>query len=632
MSRPPPPLLPLNNIKLKKTGGANNNKQKNKKSNRSISDVVKATLRYMKSRRLELLDCDQSKENTKCALETIEKQINEWNTLIEHDKFKSIDNDENNMKKFEKVVVKDHSWNFDHEKAFAIPVKEFSNLDWSTITSIGKSVEGTEGVFFIKFPNERAIVVKSSTTLGAEVYGAILAKRIGVATPGIRIINRNSNEGSNIVRNLIKQDARVEQYLSKPFFILMEYIKGIVLGDVILNVENNNNNNNNNNENKFIIQKFGNPPESLHDVGKNNLLQFGRMIGLDFITNNFDRFPVVWDNTGNPGNVMFYGNVEEDGVVTELANRIVAIDNMTSCISKTKFKKEYDAYAMKTSEVLSKLFKNPIEINEAFARVQSFLKNGVPNGGWPGLQMDIGESGIRLVQEGFLESLASVGDMEPNELFAIKDALENLFLKDNNNNNDNDNNNNNSNYKNNFSYGLERVDPEFIVAIATTMHDAVASDLNALGKSSPNLKEKEIQSSSPVQSDDGNNKKINDKSPINRIVQFDSSSTNDKNVDVVVASETKSNNIDVNNQHDDAKTTKEITLNDQDRRNMDINSINTMLGSSDIIWGKPFRPAIELSNQITTSVMSRSRRFVSEIERRGIRRKKNEQSGVCIVS
>ena len=106
----------------------------------------------------------------------------------------------------------------------------------------------------------------------------------------------------------------------------------------------------------------------------------------------------------------------------------------------------------------------------------------------------------------------------------------------------------------------------------------------------------------------------------------------DKNVDVVVASETKSNNIDVNNQHDDAKTTKEITLNDQDRRNMDINSINTMLGSSDIIWGKPFRPAIELSNQITTSVMSRSRRFVSEIERRGIRRKKNEQSGVCIVS
>ena len=140
------------------------------------------------------------------------------------------------------------------------------------ITCIGKSVEGTEGVFFIKFPNERAIVVKSSTTLGAEVYGAILAKRIGVATPGIRIINRNSNEGSNIVRNLIKQDARVEQYLSKPFFILMEYIKGIVLGDVILNVENNNNNNNNNNENKFIIQKFGNPPESLHDVGKKQFI------------------------------------------------------------------------------------------------------------------------------------------------------------------------------------------------------------------------------------------------------------------------------------------------------------------------------------------------------------------------
>jgi hypothetical protein len=597
--RPPPPLGLVN---LKKTQTKNNKKN----SNRSIIDIVKATLRYMKSRRLELLDCDQSNENTKVALQTIEKQIEEWNSLIENKKLKSSSDDaENNMNKFKKVVVKDNSWNFDHEKAFGIPVNAFSTLDWSTITSIGKSVEGTEGVFFIKFPEDRAIVVKSSTTLGAEVYGAILAKRIGVATPGIRIINKASVEGSNIVRHMIKKDARVEQYLSQPFFILMEYIKGIVLGDVILN---------NSDDSKFIAEKFGNPPDSIHEVGKDNLFQFGRMIGLDFITNNFDRFPVVWDNKGNPGNVMFYGNTEEDGVVKEFANRIVAIDNMTSCISKTKYKKEYDAYATKTSAILSKLFENPTKINEEFSRVQTFLKNGVPNGGWPGLHIDIGDSGIRLVQEGFLESLVSVGDMEPNELFAVKDALENLFLNCNSDS---------SNIKKsgNFQYGLERVDPEFIVAIATTMYDAVASDLNALGKSSPHSKEKETMSSSPIPIGDGNNEKdvnddlgdYNSKSPISRIVQFEDDKNNSAEV------------VELERKVDDTK------LDNKDRLNIDMSSINTILGSRDIIWGKPFRPALELSNQVM-ALASRNKRFISDVEKRGIRRKKTEQSGVCVVS
>ena len=83
------------------------------------------------------------------------------------------------------------------------------------------------------------------------------------------------------------------------------------------------------------------------------------MIGLDFITNNFDRFPVVWNNNGNPGNVMFYGNMEEDGVAEEVANRIVAIDNMTSCISRSKFKADTMPMPIK-HQILEALFKTPL--------------------------------------------------------------------------------------------------------------------------------------------------------------------------------------------------------------------------------------------------------------------------------
>ena len=123
--------------------------------------------------------------------------------------------------------------------------------------------------------------------------------------------------------------------------------------------------------------------------------------------------------------------------------------------------------------------------------------------------------------------------MEKNELYDVKDTLENLFCS-----------NNSSDVDRKFRYGLERVDPEFIVDIATSMHDAVASDLNALGTSSPDsspqikavIKEKEIQKSSPVVSGDNTKSVENNvedqlqaKSPINRIVQYEEDNTSRQN-------------------------------------------------------------------------------------------------------
>ena len=63
--------------------------------------------------------------------------------------------------------------------------------------------------------------------------------------------------------------------------------------------------------------------------------------------------------------------------------------------------------------------------------------------------------------------------------------------------------------------------------------------------------------------------------------------------------------------------------------NMDMNSLNMILGSNDTIWGKPFRPSTKLSNKLVA--VTAHEKFISEVERR-IRRKRNQQSGVCIVS
>ena len=105
----------------------------------------------------------------------------------------------------------------------------------------------------------------------------------------------------------------------------------------------------------------------------------------------------------------------------------------------------------------------------------------------------------------------------------------------------------------------------------------------------------------------------NSKSPTSRIIQFE----DDKN--------NSAQHVELERKVDDAN------LDDKDRSNIDMNSINTILGSRDIMWGKPFRPAVELSNQ-ALALASRNRRFISDVEKRGIRRKKSEQSGVCVVS
>ena len=63
-ARPPPPMLPLGNVSLKKTSKT---KGKSKGGSRSVADIVKATLRYVKSRRMEISECDQDDDATKIA-------------------------------------------------------------------------------------------------------------------------------------------------------------------------------------------------------------------------------------------------------------------------------------------------------------------------------------------------------------------------------------------------------------------------------------------------------------------------------------------------------------------------------------------------------------------------------------
>ena len=113
-ARPPPPLLPG----MLHGGGVGGLKKKSTKSSgRSVPDVSKAIVRYLKGRRSELLEQDQENATVQSALETMDRHLAEWGVLAE-----SVDSGAGgSQKRFNLVQVEDHSWSFDHNNAVPIP-------------------------------------------------------------------------------------------------------------------------------------------------------------------------------------------------------------------------------------------------------------------------------------------------------------------------------------------------------------------------------------------------------------------------------------------------------------------------------------------------------------------------------
>jgi hypothetical protein len=86
-------------------------------------------------------------------------------------------------------------------------------------------------------------------------------------------------------------------------------------------------------------------------------------MSLDVVTNNFDRFPLIWHNNGNIGNVIIQSQATD--------GRIVGIDNNCICI-----KKEYDTYTryiQKVTELVDHLVKSPLTEFEGMSRVRYVL-------------------------------------------------------------------------------------------------------------------------------------------------------------------------------------------------------------------------------------------------------------------
>jgi len=125
------------------------------------------------------------------------------------------------------------------------------------------------------------------------------------------------------------------------------------------------------------------------------LRDLGSLVALDMLINNSDRLPCIWENLGNPGNVMF---TSED-------NEVVSIDNTVCCIHPGNEQVLQHILGL-VGYAAREVARSPGQESSYFARVTNLLRDGCVDGmGWPGLGVDVGTEGTLEVQTGFLNAM-----------------------------------------------------------------------------------------------------------------------------------------------------------------------------------------------------------------------------------
>ena len=351
----------------------------------------------------------------------------------------------------EVAKVPPFTYKFPHARAKPAPSIDSEKLDWANLQGMQHSSDGTEGVIFVLLPNDEAVVVKAGQCMAAELFGSQLADHLGVRAPKVRLVKRDHAEGQAIHdavlafdERLAERNGKTRQMLSQPFYLIMEYAPGTSLEELHPGHE-------------LCLEIFGKVAATTSDdEGKGEQEdavaaaaggalsdrvqhicdELGRMVAYDFLINNFDRLPTVWDAKGNEGNVMLgKASAAKDG--DDHITSVISIDNMAACIQEgfkafeptlAKMREAVEGMLMsesicseagtKATKVKAADATTPapnaakMRVQPAMDRIRVFLRDGkyAADGTtqlWLGLGRDIQSEGTRAIQASFLKTVQS---------------------------------------------------------------------------------------------------------------------------------------------------------------------------------------------------------------------------------
>eukprot|EP00040_Diaphanoeca_grandis_P015492 m.79125 g.79125 ORF g.79125 m.79125 type:complete len:396 (+) comp25182_c0_seq1:44-1231(+) len=233
--------------------------------------------------------------------------------------------------KFQTALDKQFVFNF----KTASPRGNICKIDWaSECKGVQRSEAGAEGVFFVS-TTTGAVVIKGSRSIAPEMFSCMLGVALGVYCPRWRLIGTSSSEGKVLMRSLISLDpsGRIQTSIGAQTHVLLKaFLPGLNFGSI---------------GERRANEIFG-VPGKLSENGKTRLRELGRILALDVLCNNGDRFPLIWDNRGNPGNVMMANGL----------GKSVSIDSQIQPIDGKLHPNELETYLQKVRALSVALSEN----------------------------------------------------------------------------------------------------------------------------------------------------------------------------------------------------------------------------------------------------------------------------------
>ena len=352
-------------------------------------------------------------------------------------------------------------YKFPHSSTKTIPLHE---INWDQgIKGIEKSDDGTVGVYFIELPNQCGVVLKFPSNCFPEMYGNQIAQLVNTPSPTSILMSRASPVGLSIVHAILTYQIKTFENNTKDwytnvnlnivpaikndFFVLMQYVPGAVLETL-------------NDDVKMLLQETSSKSNKI----LNNL---GAIIALDMVINNLDRIRTIrtWPES-NPGNIYINKDNQE----------AVAIDNAAAWGSydgkQGATVESYEQRIHDVQQLLIDLIASPNQPHSAFQNVQTLIKTGLSStviatkmwldesrksqinethvdkvtgeyylvqvnmesknteaevAGWPGTGIDIGDTGILNIQNGFVECVQRFCQLPLCSFSIEKDKIEQIY-------------------------------------------------------------------------------------------------------------------------------------------------------------------------------------------------------------
>lgn len=310
----------------------------------------------------------------------------------------------------------------------AEPINRSTEIDWSTCMFAERSGSGKGGVYFVEFPNGRAIVVKPTDEPASELAGYQIGLLLGVRMPVLVGLNAAHGEGLTVCRKLLALDrsgrlkndkADVSSIGQFPYLIVQEFQRGRTLKDICHAGDGLG----------WAEATFG-PMGGLSVDGVRRLRELGAIIAFDVIMHNSDRWYLegVFNNfsrCGNMANIMF----TDDGDPVAIDNTTTAYDatvlgngarfatylqSVSDLVARAKARTKSDDEAEDNEENgmdggvgLSR----QVSAHSAMKGVRRFFMEGqgisTESSYVPGLEYDIGEAGVQEIERGFVEVVST---------------------------------------------------------------------------------------------------------------------------------------------------------------------------------------------------------------------------------